>query len=95
MSLNHFLPVLSASLNLPIISITGTQFRKSLMLMLGIRRTNAEFSRTGTVPNFSQANESFEMRSIQIQRSNNSLLNNVSIQRSNNVSFREALPVDV
>ena len=82
MSLNHFLPVLSASLNLPIISITGTQFRKSLMLMLGIRRTREAFTRAGTVPNFSKANESFEMRSTQIQR-------------SKNVSFREALPVDV
>ena len=82
MSLNHFLPVLSASLNLPIISITGTQFRKTLMLMLGIRRTTEEFSPRGTVRNVSRAEEIFEMRSI-------------NSQRSNNVSFREALHVDV
>ena len=39
MSLNHFLHGLSASLNLIIISITGSKFRKTLVKLFGPKST--------------------------------------------------------
>jgi len=74
MSLNHFLHVLSASLNLVIISITGTQFRKTLMLMLGIRpteeliRPTEEFTRSDRISYSFRTEEAFEMRSVKLSR---------------------------
>ena len=70
MSLNHFLHVLSASLNLVIISITGSKFRKTLMDSLRFKaddettvaRPKCKFSST-------RVKESFEMRNIEINAS--------------------------
>ena len=42
MSLNHFLHGLSASLNLIIISITGSKFRKTLVKLFGPKITQEE-----------------------------------------------------
>ena len=38
MSGNHFLHVLSSSLNLVIITITGTRFRNTLLITLGLKQ---------------------------------------------------------
>ena len=42
MSLNHFLLVLKSSINLLIIFITGSEFRKTLYLVIGINEQQVE-----------------------------------------------------
>ena len=42
MSLNHFLLVLKSSINLLIIFITGTEFRKTFYLVIGINEQQVE-----------------------------------------------------
>ena len=42
MSLNHFLLVLKSSINLLIIFITGTEFRKTFYLVFGINEPQVE-----------------------------------------------------
>ena len=65
MALNHFLHVLRASLNLVIISITGSEFRKTFYLVLGIDKEEEGVRiRAGNVSNRSETNESVEMKSV-------------------------------
>ena len=78
MSLNHLLHVTSASLNLAIISITGSQFRKTLLLVLNCtKRDEIKSKLNGNMKNRVPANnlsnkppekenvkETFEMRRV-------------------------------
>ena len=67
MSLNHFLHGLSASLNLIIISITGSKFRKTLVKLFGPKSAQQEneikqkkFACKKTTKNFEVKNVTFE-----------------------------------
>ena len=65
MALNHFLHVLRASLNLVIISITGSEFRKTLYHVLGIHKEEeGVVIRPENQNNRSDTNETLEMRSV-------------------------------
>ena len=51
MSLNHFLLVLKSSINLLIIFITGSEFRKTFYLVLGINKQQDENRHPITITN--------------------------------------------
>lgn len=65
MSLNHLLQVLSGSLNLVIMSITGSEFRKALYKVLGMQLETEEIGlRRGTTITENGRTEHMEMDSI-------------------------------
>ena len=63
-SLNHFLHVLSASLNLIIISITGSQFRGTLISLLN--RNNEEEKRNGEYESSKGGKQIIRMRTVSV-----------------------------
>ena len=63
-SLNHFLHVLSASLNLIIISITGSQFRGTLVSLF--HRKNEEDDRNGEYENIKGDKQVIRMRTVSV-----------------------------
>ena len=63
-SLNHFLHVLSASLNLIIISITGSQFRGTLLSLLN--RNNEEEKRNGEYESSKGDKQIIRMRTVSV-----------------------------
>ena len=63
-SLNHFLHVLSASLNLIIISITGSQFRGTLISLLN--RNNEEEKRIGEYESGKGDKQIIRMRTVSV-----------------------------
>ena len=64
MSLNHFLHGLSASLNLIIISITGSKFRETLIKLFGSKSTQEENAIKLKTFAFKQTSKKFEVKNV-------------------------------
>ena len=61
--MNHLLHVVNASSNLVLISITGSEFRKTFMFILGLR-TTSELNRNERANSYNRREGGFEMTSM-------------------------------
>ena len=76
MSLNHFLHGLSASLNLIIISITGSKFRETLIKLFGSKSTQEENAIKLKTFACKQTSKKFEVKNVTFEDNHDTVQSN-------------------